>query len=425
MIYLIVFHFLDFEQTKNVKWLNVTIFIFLGSLDTMGHIHYGYQLVRGYDTLIVLGAIFLVNLYALDGFKSWQAWLVIGLSIFISTFVSTVAAGFTFAVMGRDIYLLHMNATDRVIGMLSGILLFLILYGLTNRLKLKMNIYALTKGEVVFITIFLSVFGFFVVDIYALVDHQWGVWRSFLALLSGSVAIYFIMYFATQKSVIKDVENRVKQQELIFHEQQQNYERMNKRNEEIKIFRHNIEDELLYVHNLLNDCEIEEAMMYIKKMRESLEIVEQAVGYDTGSKAVNASWYSLTNNKRYKEITATWIGKIPHHMSIDNRDLVLLFSNLLNNAFEAAKQSSDKYVTVKINEKENGLFISIKNSYQGEIKKALNGDFITSKVDKENHGFGTQIIKNIIVKHNGKIEFSHSGDEFFVLIFFNRDIYKI
>jgi len=233
-----------------------------------------------------------------------------------------------------------------------------------------------------------------------------------------------LLYISLQKSVIKDVQSREKQQELIFYEQEQNYERMNTRNEEIRIFRHNIQDELLYLHDLLHDCETEKAIAYITKMRGNLDIIDQTVGEDTGSKAVNASWYALVNDEKYTDIIATWIGKIPYYIGMDDRDMVLLFSNLLSNAFEAAKESSDKYVTVKINGKENGLFMSIKNSYQNEIKKHLNGDFVTSKADKESHGIGTRIIKNVIAKYDGKIEFCHSSDEFTVLISFNGNIYE-
>ena len=215
-----------------------------------------------------------------------------------------------------------------------------------------------------------------------------------------------------------------KQQAAIFYEQEQNYERMQAKNEALGVFRHNIQDELLYLHDLLHAGETEKAIRYITKMRGCLNDTHHAVGEDTGSKAVNASWHALINDEQYADICATWIGKIPYHISIDSRDLVLLFSNLLSNAFEAAKEASDKYVTVKINSKENGLFMSIKNSYRIEIKRSLNGDFITSKADKENHGIGVRIIKNVIAKYNGKVELSYSNAMFVVLISFNGDIYE-
>ena len=415
---------MNFRKKKDVKWINLTVFIVLGIFDVIRHVYYGYQPVRLYDTLIGLSVVFLVGIYVLDGLKLWRFYVAVGIAISIAIFISTIAAGFTLALLGRDITLVQTNAIYSSIGMLSGLLLFLILYGLIKILKLEINVHAIAKGEVGFITLFLIFFGFFINDIYVLGYNQLGLSISFLALLSGIVGIYFIVYLATQKNIIKEIQWREKQQELIFYEQEQNYNRMNAKNEEIRIFRHNIQDELLYLHDLLYNGEIKKANAYITKMRGSLNTIEQGRGEDTGSKVVNASWYALMADERYKNIVATWVGKIPPQFLIDNRDMVLLFSNLLNNAFEAASQSREKYVIVKVNGKENGLFISIKNSYQGEIKKSLNYDFLTSKADKENHGIGIRIVKKIIEKYDGKVEFSHSKDEFIVLIAFNGNIYR-
>jgi len=246
----------------------------------------------------------------------------------------------------------------------------------------------------------------------------------FFILLNGFVTICLLMLLIKQKSHIKELRCKEKQQAFIFYEQEQNYERLNTGKEALELFRHNIQDELLYLHDLLYSGETAKANLYITKMRGCLDGIHYALGEDTGSKAVNASWNALINDEQYEDVCATWIGKIPCHISIDNRDLVLLFSNLLHNAFEGAKEAHDKYVTVKINSKENGLFISIKNSYQQEIKKSFNGDFITSKADKENHGIGIRLIKSVIKKYEGKVEFSHTNEMFVVLIFFNGNMYK-
>jgi hypothetical protein len=57
-------------------------------------------------------------------------------------------------------------------------------------------------------------------------DYVWGMIMSFLALIAGLASIYFILYLATQKTIISDINNREQQQELIFHEQAEHYQRM-------------------------------------------------------------------------------------------------------------------------------------------------------------------------------------------------------
>jgi len=431
MIYLFIFRILNFEQKRQIWRLNLVIFVLLACIDGISKIRYGYQPAGIFGGYVTASLVLLIALYALEGFKSWRAWLSILVAFFISMLLTHITFVFIFSLLGHQLELmyemLNENAIYSTIGTFSGTILLFTLHRLAKLLNLKINVYALSKAEVVFILLFLTVFGVFVTTIFELsVQHENVLASSivnFLALLAGIVGIYFVVYLATQRSTIYEIQNREKQQELIFAEQRQNYERMKARNEEISIFKHNINDELLYLSDLMHDSELERANTYLTKMRGKLEVIEQAVGQDTGSRAVNASWYALTNSKQYAEIVATWLGRLPTEITIDDRDLVLLFSNLLNNAFEAAYQAVDKYVTVKVDVKDSGLFVSVRNSYQGEIVEKLDGDFETTKEDRENHGIGVRIIKNIVEKYCGKVKFNYSDGEFAVVIVFGGGVF--
>ena len=434
MIDLILFRILNFEPQKEVKRLSLTLFIMLGVFDLVRHIHYGYQPVSGYATLIGFGALFVTGVYAIGTFQSWRAWLSVGLVILIAMFISLVADGFIFTLLRIDTTLsAKMRSIYDVIGISAGALLLFVFYQVVKKFNwnVRVNADALTKMEVVLIIFFLFVFGYFVTAIYALGrghEHQGlGALISFLALLSGIVALYLMMHLAKQKSVIKEVESREKQQALVIKQQMKHDELMSARNEEIKVFRHNIHDELTYLHGLLLNSECEKSILYVRKMRGVLTDIDQKTKVvDTGSKAVNASWNVLINDEQYQEITATWTGKLPVDLLIDDRDLLLLFSNVLSNAFEAAQKASDKYVKVKIDRKDNGLFINVSNSYSDAVQKTAAHDFVTSKADQGNHGIGTRIIKNVIdkyKKYHGQVQFSYSDGNFWIAIFFNGDIY--
>lgn len=433
MIYLIIFKILNFEQKKQVRWLNLIIFILLVILDVTTFRN-GHQLgvIGGIilSEIMVIGlSLFLptlfVGLYSLAGLKSWRAWLSIVIAIYFSSFLTSAMQGFVSSLLMR-LNLSNAIIDESTIAMSFCATLLFILYLLAKKMGLKINLNSLSKTEIVFINLFLAIFGFFLMFVYT-INHHTHVPMVFNFVVTSSVIIgvYLVMYFATQRSIIFEISHREKQQEFIFNEQRQNYERMLESNEEISIFKHSIRDELLYLYDLLHNYDLEKANTYLDQMRGKLDVIEQNVGQDTGSKAVNASWYSLTSTKKYEEVEATWLGRLPIHLAIDDRDLVLLFSNLLNNAFEAARQAiDDKYVTVKIDEKENGLFVSVRNSYQGEIVEKLNGDFETTKEDKKNHGIGVSIIKNIVEKYCGKVKFSYSDGEFVVTIVFSADIFK-
>lgn len=425
MVYLVLFRFLNVEQKRaEVKWMNLASFMALGLFDVGRQLYYGYQPVRSYDTIIGLSLVFLAGAYALNGLKSWQAWVAVMITTLISSFVSMIATGFVFTLLGRNMSLLLTNATYSVIGMLLGVLLFLILYQIVKRLKLELNVNALTKRDVWMIVFFIFIFSLFVTGIYELgYRHESDLLRaviSFLALLSGVMAIYFVVYLATQRSLNERMAKREKQHELIFKQQLQHYQLMKDKEEETKVFRHNINDELDYLYDRAQAGKMDEVKNHIQKMRGKLKQIVQLTGQNTGSQAVNASWYALTHHEKYQNIEAIWSGKLPFNLLIDNRDMVLLFSNLLSNAFEAAVQvTKHRYVQVTIDVKATGLTIVIKNSYQGEIKQNLNGDLITSKSEKENHGIGTRMIRKIVEQYQGYIEFSYLEGEFTVCVAFD------
>ena len=435
MVYLILFHFLNFEKQRRILWLNIIVVIILGMIDIFRQIHYGYQPIRQYDALLGIPPVIFMGLYMLGGFRKWRLWLATVLAIFVAFFVNTIAVSFLFGILELDILLITTYGIYSMLGAMAALLLFVVLYLITRLLKLKINIFSISKSEITFIIIYTILFGFLVSSIHSVgvmsENYIWGVTMSVLALITGLTSIYFILYLATQKTIISDIKIREIQQELIFYEQATNYQRMIDKDEELKAFRHSILDETKFLIALLTNLDItadkarQRALDYIKTMQTNSLEIEQMTGYDTGSNAVNASWFSLTNDEKYSDIIATWKGKIPETTTIGDRDLVLLFANILNNAFEAATQSLDKkYVAVEVKSKLQGFSVLIKNSFNGQIKKTTTGDFLTSKPDKKNHGIGTKIIKKIVDDYQGHIDLRYSDSEFITLISFSDIVTK-
>ena len=216
MVYLILFYFLNFEKRNEVKWFNIGVFAVLVVIDVIRQVHYGYQPIRDYDPVIGLSAVFAVGQYALNGFKLWRTWLVLALSIFVSLFVTAVATVFVFGVLEVSVLVIHTEAMFNVLGAFSGLILLGAFYLMVKILKLKINVSSISKGEFALIVFFIAVFGFFITSFYVLADMRegwlWGMVMNFLALLSGVLGIYFILYLATQRSIIHEIKNREKQQ---------------------------------------------------------------------------------------------------------------------------------------------------------------------------------------------------------------------
>ena len=112
-------------------------------------------------------------------------------------------------------------------------------------------------------------------------------------------------------------------------------------------------------------------------------------------------------------------GSVPVQTRISEYDLCTIIYNLLSNAIEASKNikdNNDKEIFVDIGAFNKQLYIRIKNKYSNEyikennillsdiIKKIKNGENITLKEDKLNHGMGLKNVRNAVENYNGSIE---------------------
>lgn len=88
---------------------------------------------------------------------------------------------------------------------------------------------------------------------------------------------------------------------------------------------------------------------------------------------------------------------------IPDSDLSIIVNNLMDNAFEAAKQSSEREINFSLRCINNFDILNVSNSCNEEPlhhgKK-----LVTTKSSKELHGFGTKIIKKYANKNNAKYE---------------------
>lgn len=93
---------------------------------------------------------------------------------------------------------------------------------------------------------------------------------------------------------------------------------------------------------------------------------------------------------------------------ISDADLTSILDNILENAFDAAKNSKDKTIEITIRKTNvNFVVIHLENtcSQSPKIKK---GELQTTKTNKDIHGYGIKSIKRIIKDYDGMI--NHSFD---------------
>ena len=101
---------------------------------------------------------------------------------------------------------------------------------------------------------------------------------------------------------------------------------------------------------------------------------------------------------------------------ISDNDITIIVSNLLSNAIEACEKDNgdNSFIKFKVH-KEDNLYIAVINSFSN--KPVLkNGVYITTKEDKQMHGFGIRNIVDAVKRNNGEYVIDAGDNEFSFVI---------
>ncbi len=182
--------------------------------------------------------------------------------------------------------------------------------------------------------------------------------------------------------------------------------------DELRKFRHDLNNHLISVEALIDEEKYDEVKKYFAEVK----------GIYTGSnpevKTGNTIVSAIASDymAKYPDVKLNWNGMFPDELAISNTDICTMFSNVLGNAFENSdKCEKDKTVDVTVETITNSMIVTVRNTV-AEKAVVKNGAFVTSKADKKSHGIGTQNIKNCVERNNGIVEYKFDESTFEVKI---------
>lgn len=172
---------------------------------------------------------------------------------------------------------------------------------------------------------------------------------------------------------------------------------------ESRMIRHDIKNHLSAIAVLLDSGNTEGARKYIGDISGELESIKPPV--KTGSDVLDAlifRKYSFAAEKGiriYTEFLSDF-----ENSRFSDYDLCSIFSNLLDNAFEACQgfEESRRFVSLSVMEQMNMVCITCENHFS-EIKRSADG-FISLKSDKSGHGLGLKSISGKAQKYGGSVD---------------------
>lgn len=197
--------------------------------------------------------------------------------------------------------------------------------------------------------------------------------------------------------------------------EQRYYDEINRRYQESRKIRHDIQNHLLALNMLIESGNIDSARKYINEVSEQTELAAMPV--KTGSEVLDALLFKKTEQAQEKQVSLIFeVSCSLMECGISDYDLCTVFGNIIDNAIEAVNEKDT--VTVKLSNQHDMLYISCENVIRKPLKKR--GDrILTTKPYPLSHGYGIARVREIAARYEGAVQITDEGGKFLIEILIN------
>lgn len=231
-----------------------------------------------------------------------------------------------------------------------------------------------------------------------------------IILLASNVYMYWLLRI--------DIDNKLLQEKNHLFEVYASdlvalYDEIKEEHKLIAGIEHEYNNHLLVIDRLIAAGKTDEAEKYLSEQRFS------QAGKDvinTGNDVISALFNAKYAEALRKGIRVRFDIDNLSGIEIKDTDIVIILSNLFNNAIEACEKcDKDKTISIKIMPLDKLLYISVSNT-------CINNDgtdmelLSTSKEDKRRHGFGLKNIRSIVESYDGQMDVIAEATRFTVRI---------
>lgn len=235
------------------------------------------------------------------------------------------------------------------------------------------------------------------------------LYLSIIGIVAYECVIGLVIFALYIKNVNKKKKQLIETERMLNEMQKKYYIALLEKEEETREYRHDMNNHLMCLRELVKKNENMEVEKYIEELQEKLFDIKTKC-YMTGNEILDILLNNHLSTLENTEILVT--GKCKYTPDISNVDFCVIFSNLIKNAVEELERENykDKYIKVNIKSGSTYLMIEIKNTSSILIKE--NGKNIrTKKLDGRNHGIGLRNVMETVKKNGGTFFFTGDGKE--------------
>ena len=224
---------------------------------------------------------------------------------------------------------------------------------------------------------------------------------STLALLFTNLVV-FDQYCQMERDAEINKQYQLLQQHLVSEKEQIHL--LDEQQQEVRRLAHDVKNSLLPVVNALNQEDPQIAKTLLVQI---LDGFSQGSGrIETGYSLIDAILSQKQKQSQDHKIRLNVVHHLHDIQRISDIDLSVILGNSLDNAIEATEQLEDinqRVISLSLQSEKGLLSIKLKNPISGQLI-TRNGQYLSTKSDHKNHGFGISSIRMLVEKYQGLMQ---------------------
>ena len=219
-----------------------------------------------------------------------------------------------------------------------------------------------------------------------------GMSIALLFLMLFFNAIFLLMAISINRNV------RLQQENQFLSMQQQRYENLKAAIEETRQARHDLRHQLCQLSALAEEGDLEKIKTYLASAVSRIPSLEMHFCENQAADSVVGHYCALAKRENIPYSVQI---DLPERLPVDEVELCLVLSNLLENALEASLRTAPARRKIKLTAYLHGgslALIQVENTYDGVIREK-DGVFQSSK--RKEDGIGLQSVRHIAEKSGG------------------------
>ena len=228
-----------------------------------------------------------------------------------------------------------------------------------------------------------------------------------------SIALLFLMFMFNAIFLLManslNRNARLQQKNQFLSMQQQRYESLKTAIDEARQARHDMRHQLNQISALAETGDLDGLKAYLAKTAARIPDLDMNFCENRAADSV-AGYYCALAKREGVPFCAKL--DLPQVLPVDEMDLCLVLSNLLENAFEASLRTAPARRKIEVTayvHAERLLLVEVENAFDGEVNEK-SGLFRSSK--RKENGIGIQSVQHIAEKTGGASTFTHQNGVF-------------